>query len=90
VVRVAEQAKRSGAQSVIVATDSGEIQAVCDAHRIECLLTQANHPTGTDRIAEVAQLLKLPADALIVNVQGDEPLIPPELIDQVSLALATH
>jgi 3-deoxy-manno-octulosonate cytidylyltransferase (CMP-KDO synthetase) len=90
VVRVAEQAKRSGAQSVIVATDSGEIQAVCDAHRIECLLTQADHPTGTDRIAEVAQLLKLPADALIVNVQGDEPLIPPELINQVALALAAH
>jgi 3-deoxy-manno-octulosonate cytidylyltransferase (CMP-KDO synthetase) len=90
VVRVAEQAKRSGAQSVIVATDSGEIQAICDAHRIECLLTQADHPTGTDRIAEVAQLLKLPSDALIVNVQGDEPLIPPELINQVALALAAH
>ena len=90
VVRVAEQAKRSGAQSVIVATDSDEIQAVCNAHRIECLLTQTDHPTGTDRIAEVAQLLKLPADALIVNVQGDEPLIPPELINQVALALAAH
>jgi 3-deoxy-manno-octulosonate cytidylyltransferase (CMP-KDO synthetase) len=73
-----------------VATDSGEIQAVCNAHRIECLLTQADHPTGTDRIAEVAQLLKLPADALIVNVQGDEPLIPPELINQVAFALAAH
>lgn len=90
VVRVAEQASRSGAHSVIVATDSTEIQAVCDAHRIECLLTKADHPTGTDRIAEIAQLLKLPPDALIVNVQGDEPLIPPELINQVASVLATH
>lgn len=90
IVRVAEQAKRSKAHSVIVATDSTEIQSVCDAHRIECLLTKADHPTGTDRIAEIAQLLKLPAETLIVNVQGDEPLIPPELIDQVAAALAAH
>ncbi|BDT74628.1 3-deoxy-manno-octulosonate cytidylyltransferase [Polynucleobacter sp. KF022] len=88
VIRVAERAKLSLAQSVVVATDSPEIQAVCDEHRIDCLLTSENHPTGTDRIAEVAQLLKLPNDALIVNVQGDEPLIPPELINQVASTLA--
>lgn len=92
VVRVAERAKQSNAQSVVVATDSVEIQAACDEHRIECLLTSSDHPTGTDRIAEVAQLLKLPANALVVNVQGDEPLIPAQLINQVAqtLAINTH
>jgi 3-deoxy-manno-octulosonate cytidylyltransferase (CMP-KDO synthetase) len=90
VIRVAERAKQSLAHSVVVATDSPEIQAACDEHRIECLLTRADHPTGTDRIAEVAQLLKLPSNALIVNVQGDEPLIPPELINQVASTLAEH
>ena len=90
VVRVAERAQQSNAQSVVVATDSPEIQAVCDQYRIECLLTSADHPTGTDRIAEVAQLLKLPADTLVVNVQGDEPLIPPKLINQVAQTLADN
>jgi 3-deoxy-manno-octulosonate cytidylyltransferase (CMP-KDO synthetase) len=90
VIRVAERAKLSLAQSVVVATDSPEIQAVCDEHRIECLLTSPNHPTGTDRIAEVAQLLKLPGSSLVVNVQGDEPLIPPELSNEVSSALADN
>jgi len=90
VVRVAERARQSQAHSVVVATDSPEIQEVCDEHRIECLLTSADHPTGTDRIAEVAQLLKLPNDSIIVNVQGDEPLIPPELINQVASTLAQH
>jgi 3-deoxy-manno-octulosonate cytidylyltransferase (CMP-KDO synthetase) len=90
IIRVAERAQQSLAQSVVVATDSPEIQAVCDEHRIECLLTSPDHPTGTDRIAEVAQLLKLPADTLVVNVQGDEPLIPPELINQVAQTLADN
>lgn len=90
VVRVAERAKQSLAQSVVVATDSPEIEAACTAHRIDCLLTSPDHPTGTDRLAEVAQLLKLPANALIVNVQGDEPLIPPELINQVAQTLANN
>ena len=90
VVHVAERAKQSLAQSVIVATDSPEIQAACNEHGIECLLTSPDHPTGTDRIAEVAQLLKLSADTLVVNVQGDEPLIPPELINQVAQTLADN
>jgi 3-deoxy-manno-octulosonate cytidylyltransferase (CMP-KDO synthetase) len=90
VIRVAERAQQSKAQSVVVATDSPEIQAACDEHRIECLLTSPDHPTGTDRIAEVAQLLKLPANTLVVNVQGDEPLIPPELINEVAQALANN
>jgi 3-deoxy-manno-octulosonate cytidylyltransferase (CMP-KDO synthetase) len=90
VIRVAERAQQSKAQSVVVATDSPEIQSACDEHRIECLLTSPDHPTGTDRIAEVAQLLKLPANTLVVNVQGDEPLIPPELINEVAQALANN
>jgi 3-deoxy-manno-octulosonate cytidylyltransferase (CMP-KDO synthetase) len=90
VIRVAERALQSNAQSVVVATDSPEIQAACDEYRIECLLTSPDHPTGTDRIAEVAQLLKLPANTLVVNVQGDEPLIPPELINQVAQTLADN
>ena len=90
IVRVAERAMQSAAHSVIVATDAPEIQAVCDEHRIECLLTRDDHPTGTDRIAEIAQQLKLPNDAIVVNVQGDEPLIPAVLINQVAQALAAH
>jgi len=90
VIRVAERAQQSKAHSVVVATDSQEIHAICDKYRIECLLTSPDHPTGTDRIAEVARLLKLPADTLVVNVQGDEPLIPPELINQVAKTLADN
>ena len=90
VVRVAERAKQSLAQSVVVATDSAEIEAACNAHRIECLLTSPDHPTGTDRLAEVARLLKLPANTLLVNVQGDEPLMPPDLINQVAQILANN
>lgn len=90
IVWVAERAKQSLAQSIVVATDSTEIQAACDEHRIECLLTSADHSTGTDRIAEVAKLLKLSDHTLIVNVQGDEPLIPPELINQVARTLAEN
>lgn len=89
VVCVAERAKQSLAYKVVVATDSVEIESVCKAHQIDCLLTSPNHPTGTDRIAEIAQQLKLPGDALVVNVQGDEPLIPPELINEVAKTLAS-
>ena len=84
VIRVAQRAKESNAKRVVVATDSPEIQAVCNEHGIECLLTSTDHLTGTDRIAEVAQLLKLAGNTLVVNVQGDEPLIPAVLINQVA------
>ena len=90
IIRVAERAKQSLAHTVVVATDSPEILDVCNKFQIECLLTSADHPTGTDRIAEVVQLLKLPGNTLVVNVQGDEPLIPPELINQVASTLAEH
>jgi len=90
VVRVAEQAKKSQAKQVLVATDSAEILAACKSHQIECILTREDHPTGTDRIAEVAHLLKLPEQTLVVNVQGDEPAIPPELINHVAQTLSSN
>ncbi|GAB3548728.1 3-deoxy-manno-octulosonate cytidylyltransferase [Noviherbaspirillum agri] len=80
VVRVAERAALSGAAQIIVATDHADIVAECKAHGVTVHMTRADHPSGTDRIAEVAAAMKLPADAVIVNVQGDEPLISPDLI----------
>ncbi len=81
VVRVAEQAARSGASRVVVATDHPDIAAACAAHGVEACMTRADHPSGTDRIAEVARALGLAKDAVVVNLQGDEPLIDPRLLD---------
>jgi 3-deoxy-manno-octulosonate cytidylyltransferase (CMP-KDO synthetase) len=78
VVRVAERARLSGAERIIVATDHEEIVAACILHEVEVMLTRADHPSGTDRIAEVAR--SLPKDAVIVNLQGDEPLVDPALL----------
>lgn len=80
VVRTAEQAALSGADLVVVATDHADIVAACREHGIDAQLTRADHPSGTDRIAEVAAKLGLADDAVVVNVQGDEPLIDPQLI----------
>jgi 3-deoxy-manno-octulosonate cytidylyltransferase (CMP-KDO synthetase) len=74
----------------VVATDASEVALVCAAHGIETTLTRADHASGTDRLAEVALLLDLPDDAIVVNVQGDEPLIEPGLIDEVALHLSRH
>ncbi|TAL90552.1 MAG: 3-deoxy-manno-octulosonate cytidylyltransferase [Candidimonas sp.] len=88
VVRTAEQAARSWASRVIVATDDTHIQAVVQSHGIEAMLTRTEHPTGTDRLAEVAARLGLGDNEVIVNVQGDEPLIDPEQINAVATLLA--
>jgi len=80
VVRVAERAQQAGAARVIVATDHDAIRAACAQHGVEVCMTRADHPSGTDRIAEVARALNLPADAVVVNLQGDEPLIDPALL----------
>ena len=80
VVRTAERAMLSGAAQVIVATDHEDILAACRAHGIRAEMTRADHPSGTDRIAEVAARMNLADDAVVVNVQGDEPLIAPQLI----------
>ncbi|NEX60449.1 3-deoxy-manno-octulosonate cytidylyltransferase [Noviherbaspirillum galbum] len=80
VVRVAERAALSGASRVVVATDHADILAACEAHGVQARMTRADHPSGTDRIAEVAAAMQLAPDAVVVNVQGDEPLIDPGLI----------
>jgi 3-deoxy-manno-octulosonate cytidylyltransferase (CMP-KDO synthetase) len=90
VVHVAERAQRAGAERVVVATDDERIKAAVEAHGIAACLTRADHPTGTDRLAEAARLLELADDAIVVNVQGDEPLLPPALIRAVAELLAAH
>lgn len=87
VVRVAERARESGADRVCVATDDQEIaQAVAQAG-FEAVMTRADHPTGTDRIAEVVERFALDDRAIVVNIQGDEPLIDPAAIDAAVLGL---
>lgn len=87
VVRTAERAQASAAARVIIATDAPSIQAVAGQHGFETLLTRPDHPSGTDRLAEVTERLALPDDAVLVNVQGDEPLIEPALINAVAALL---
>ena len=80
----------SGAMRVVLATDDERIQAAADKIAAEVVMTRADHHSGTDRLAEVVQILGLDDDQLIVNVQGDEPLIPPALIRQVAGLLAAN
>jgi len=88
VVRVAQRAAQSKAHQVVVAADDARIVAACQAHGVQAILTRQDHVSGSDRLAEACQLLGLNPDALVVNVQGDEPLIPPELINDVARVLA--
>jgi 3-deoxy-manno-octulosonate cytidylyltransferase (CMP-KDO synthetase) len=88
IVRVAERAQDSGAARIIVATDHADIAAACAAHGIEACMTRADHPSGTDRIAEVAQTLGLAPDAVVVNLQGDEPLLEPSLLAACAARIA--
>ena len=84
VVRVCERAKQSGAAGVHVATDDARIAEAVRAHGYPALMTRADHASGTDRIAEVAEKLRLKSEEIVVNVQGDEPLIPPDLVARVA------
>jgi 3-deoxy-manno-octulosonate cytidylyltransferase (CMP-KDO synthetase) len=84
VARVAQRAQQSGARRVVVAADSERIVAACAAHGIEAVLTRNDHPSGSDRLAEACALLGLGEQETVVNVQGDEPLIAPALIDAVA------
>ena len=88
--RVYARAVLSQAQRVLVATDDQRIADVVRGFGGECVMTASDHPTGTDRLAEVADLLGLSADAIVVNVQGDEPLLPASAIHQVASMLETH
>ncbi|MBK9114724.1 MAG: 3-deoxy-manno-octulosonate cytidylyltransferase [Betaproteobacteria bacterium] len=87
VVRVAEHAQASGAARVVVATDDARVEAAVAAHGIAVCMTRADHPTGTDRLAEAAAALALPDDAIVVNVQGDEPLLDPVLMRRMAEVL---
>jgi 3-deoxy-manno-octulosonate cytidylyltransferase (CMP-KDO synthetase) len=88
VVRVARQAHLSQAARVVVAADDASIVQACAAHGVEAILTRQDHLSGSDRLAEAAAILGLADDALVVNVQGDEPLIDPALINAVAQTLA--
>jgi 3-deoxy-manno-octulosonate cytidylyltransferase (CMP-KDO synthetase) len=90
VVRVAEQAHLSGAEQVVIATDHQEIANVVQAHGFEAVMTREDHLSGTDRIAEVADRLGWQAQEIVVNVQGDEPLIESSFIQQVASNLQGH
>lgn len=87
VVRVAEQAARSGARRVAVATDSERIAEAVRRAGFEAVMTRPDHLSGTDRLAEAARRLDLADDQIVVNVQGDEPLAPPSLIRAVAQKL---
>jgi 3-deoxy-manno-octulosonate cytidylyltransferase (CMP-KDO synthetase) len=89
IVRVAQQVAKSRAASIVVATDNVTIAKACGSANIKCVLTRDDHTSGTDRLAEAAQLLGLLDDDIVVNVQGDEPFIEPELINAVANLLET-
>lgn len=88
VVRVLERARAAGAVDIWVATDHADVAAAVKAEGGQALMTRSDHPSGTDRIAEVAERLEWADDDIVVNVQGDEPLIEPTLIAAVADALA--
>ena len=90
VVRVAKRAAASRARAVVVAADDARVVAACEQHGVRALLTRADHATGSDRLAEACMLLGLDGDDAVVNVQGDEPLIDPALIDACAMLLDTR
>jgi 3-deoxy-manno-octulosonate cytidylyltransferase (CMP-KDO synthetase) len=90
VVRVAERARESGSRDVVVATDHEDIAAAVRGHGWKTLMTSPDHATGTDRLAEAVRLLGLAPDDIVVNVQGDEPLIDPALVRAVARELAAR
>jgi 3-deoxy-manno-octulosonate cytidylyltransferase (CMP-KDO synthetase) len=90
VVRVAERARRSGAAEILIATDHEKIASVAREHGFEAVMTRPDHASGTDRIAEVAARRRYGRGRIVVNVQGDEPLIEPSLIRRVAANLAGH
>ena len=87
VVRVAQRAEQSSAAQVVVAADSERIADACSRHGVRVVLTKPDHPSGSDRLAEACDQLGLAGSDVVVNVQGDEPLIEPTLIDAVAALL---
>jgi 3-deoxy-manno-octulosonate cytidylyltransferase (CMP-KDO synthetase) len=90
VVRVAERALASGAASVHVAADDDRIVQACTAHGVQALMTRSDHPSGSDRLAEACTLLGLDGNAVVVNLQGDEPLMDPALLQRCAALLPAH
>ncbi|WP_424408131.1 3-deoxy-manno-octulosonate cytidylyltransferase [Pasteurella sp. PK-2025] len=90
IAHVFEKATLSGASRVIIATDHQEVANVATAFGAEVCLTSEKHQSGTERLAEVVEKLAIPDDEIIVNIQGDEPLIPPSIVQQVAENLAKH
>ena len=90
IVRVAERGRAAGADRVVVATDHEDIERVCREHGVEVVMTSASHPTGTDRLAEAVSKLGLADDEIVVNLQGDEPLMPVDVMQRVAALLAEH
>ena len=87
IVRVAEAARRSAAERIVVASDAASVLDACARHGVEAVLTRADHASGSDRLAEACTLLGLDGDDLVVNLQGDEPLIAPAMIDACAALL---
>lgn len=87
IVRVAQRTRTSGATRSVVATDSQRVLEVCLEHGVQAVMTRSDHPSGSDRLAQACDILGLSDSDIVVNVQGDEPLIEPSLIDDVALAL---
>lgn len=84
VVRVADRAALSGAAAVVVAADDARIERACREHGVACVMTRTDHASGSDRLAEACEKLGLQGDDIVVNVQGDEPLIDPELVRETA------
>ena len=90
IVRVARRAAQSAASAVVVAADDAEIVAACARHGVAALQTGSHHVSGSDRLAEAVEQLGLDADEIVVNVQGDEPMVEPALIEAVAALLAAR
>lgn len=90
VVRVARRAALAAHERVVVAADDARIVRACEAHGVAALLTRSDHASGSDRLAEACEQLALPDDTVVVNVQGDEPLIAPTMIDACAALLAAR
>ncbi|MBW8305968.1 MAG: 3-deoxy-manno-octulosonate cytidylyltransferase [Thiobacillus sp.] len=90
VLRVLERALQAGAESVVVATDDARVQQAVEAAGYQALMTSPDHQSGTERLVEVAETLGWGDDTLVVNVQGDEPLIDPLLIREAARQLVLH
>lgn len=93
ILRVVDQARLAGAASVLVASDDERILSVVRQEGfadVQAVKTRGDHPSGSDRVMEAAQQVRLPTDAMLINVQGDEPLIPPAAISQVAQMLSDN